>query len=269
MDKINYKEMSEQEKKQLLKKMYVDEKKSTYEIQKEIGIDRETVRKHLMKFGIPLRTRQTAIQNAGQKGKLSSRLGDHHSLEDRLKIATSVRRNWENMSDEEYEQLRKARKEAWDKRSTKEKEEFKRKGLQKINETAKTGSKLEHFLLRELIANGYKVEFHKERWVTQERLQIDIFLPEIGVAIEVDGPSHYTPIFYETPNQIKFHDYKKNSLLIAAGYRVIRIRNKTTPPAMYERYYILNELLKTLDNISSYPQKQIIYIEYQGQEQGK
>lgn len=73
--------------------------------------------------------------------------------------------------------------------------------------------------------DGYKVDFHKEQMLLNTKLQIDLFLPELNVAIEVDGPSHFLPVWGEDALQrnIKY-DNKKSGLILGKGLVLIRIK---------------------------------------------
>ena len=55
--------------------------------------------------------------------------------------------------------------------------------------------------------------------------ELDIFLPEINAAIEVDGPTHYDPIFGEEKlKKIQERDEIKNKLCDEKGILLIRIK---------------------------------------------
>ena len=47
------------------------------------------------------------------------------------------------------------------------------------------GPKLEHYILQSLIKDGYKVDFHKEQVLSNTKLQIDLFLPTMNVAMRL------------------------------------------------------------------------------------
>jgi len=68
----------------------------------------------------------------------------------------------------------------------------------------------------------------------QEDLEIDIYLPEISVAIEVDGITHDESIYGEEHlAKRRFADSKKNGLLMMNGVTVIRIPNKVKKVSQY------------------------------------
>ena len=101
--------------------------------------------------------------------------------------------------------------------------------LQKANEgvrkASKLGSKLEIYIFEKLLADGYRTEFHKEQMLVTTKLQIDIFLPTMNTAIEIDGPSHFEPVWGDESlaRNVKY-DNKKTGLILGKGLVLIRIK---------------------------------------------
>ena len=84
----------------------------------------------------------------------------------------------------------------------------------------------------------------------RERLQIDLFLPQLNVAIEVDGPSHFEPVWGEDvlrKNQKR--DAEKTGLLLERGCCIIRVRQKQALSKKYKRD-VLRQVLQTVDAIN-------------------
>ena len=73
---------------------------------------------------------------------------------------------------------------------------------------------------------GYFIEFHKKGIIPNENLEIDLYLPEIGTIIEVDGPSHFLPIWgpEKLHKQIKA-DSHKTGLILSKGFVIIRVKS--------------------------------------------
>jgi very-short-patch-repair endonuclease len=95
-----------------------------------------------------------------------------------------------------------------------------------VRRAARDGSKLEQYLLVNLKACGYKADFHKEYLISAEQMHVDIFLPHLKVAIEVDGPTHFLPIWGEEHLEKRIEeDNRKTGLLLQSGYVVIRIKH--------------------------------------------
>mgnify|MGYP001606126201 CR=1 FL=1 len=68
-----------------------------------------------------------------------------------------------------------------------------------------------------LVDAGFAVQFHKQQLVSHEQLELDLYLPALGVAIEIDGPSHFLPIYGEDAlMKTQLASQVKNGLLIPA-----------------------------------------------------
>tara|TARA_Y100000361_G_C10954852_1_gene235699 strand:- start:254 stop:562 length:309 start_codon:yes stop_codon:yes gene_type:complete len=82
-----------------------------------------------------------------------------------------------------------------------------------------------------------------------ERLEIDIFLPELSVAIEVDGPSHFYPVWgQESFEKTQRSDNQKSGLILSSGLILIRIKHTKGLSEKYKREIVvsLNEELEKL-----------------------
>ena len=99
--------------------------------------------------------------------------------------------------------------------------------------------------------DGWLVEFHKEQSILNTKLQIDLFIPKLNVAIEVDGPSHFEPVWGDDSLQKnKKYDNKKTGLIIGKGLYLIRIKQSkdfSTTRALL----IFQELVGILRDIES------------------
>jgi len=120
---------------------------------------------------------------------------------------------------------------------------------QAVRQSSKTGSKLEKFLLEKLLQDGHVVEFHKEQILSNTKLQIDLFLPILNIAIEVDGPSHFAPVWGEDAlKKNQKYDRKKTGLIIGKGLFLIRIK-QTNDYSKARALVIYEKLQKAIDNI--------------------
>jgi very-short-patch-repair endonuclease len=88
------------------------------------------------------------------------------------------------------------------------------------------GAKMENFVLNKLRSLGYVVQFHRKGLLSNERLEVDLFLPELKTVIEIDGPSHFLPIWGEESlaRNLKA-DAQKTGLLITRGFAIIRVKH--------------------------------------------
>ena len=113
---------------------------------------------------------------------------------------------------------------------------------------------LEKFILNSLLSDGYKVIFHQEQTLSNTKLQIDIMIPSINTAIEIDGPSHFLPVWGDEAleRNVKY-DQKKEGLIIGKGLYLIRIQqtkdfSKTRALLVYDKLKNALEQIKNNTN---------------------
>lgn len=223
-----YDGLNDQEKLHIIHTEYVNNLKSFADIANMYETYPNKVRRDAIKFNVPIRDKSSAQKNALQTGKHKHPTkGKTRSDTTKEKIGLSVMNSWENMSKSELKRRSELAKLNWEKLP----EHIKQNRLQEANlavrESSRTGSKLEKYLLQELINNGYKVEFHKEQILSNTKLQIDLFLPEANIAIEVDGPSHFEPVWGEEVLQRnQKYDNTKTGLIIGRKMNLIRIKQE-------------------------------------------
>lgn len=257
-----YDDMEEQDKHDFLIASYSTLGLSYRTIGEMCGKHGNTIRRDIMKFKIPMRTRGEAQQTAISNGKPHPTKGKKHSDSARLKISEGVSTAWATLSPEEIEVKKQMGKDRWERMSEQEKADFVTKAGNAVRIAAKEGSKLEKFVFAKLMEEGFKPQFHVERTIKNENLQIDILLPYHKVAIEIDGPSHFLPIWGEdTLARNRKADQVKNGLLLGTGFCVIRIRqSKKNISAKYKRD-LWTELEGILNNIqASFPAREDRYI---------
>jgi very-short-patch-repair endonuclease len=233
---------------------YVTLGKSTYDIAKILKTYPNKVARVLEKAGIPLRTRAEAQKQALKSGRHEHPTrGRKRTEREKIKISESVAKNWENLSSEEKERRSKVAKENWENLEDKDRERIQKAAGEAIRESAEIGSKLERFLLIELGRRSYKVVFHKEAVVENEKLQLDLFLSEMNppVVIEIDGPAHFFPIWGEESLQKHISaDQQKNGLLLQSGYIVLRVKHLTKNLSEIQKRRALTDILNVLESIS-------------------
>ena len=122
--------------------------------------------------------------------------------------------------------------------------------MESIRYASKHGSKTERHLNNGLSKAGYAVEFHKTDLVFGTTLEVDLFLPEVKTAIEIDGPGHFLPIWGEeklTKQQIA--DTAKQGILINSGYVIIRIRQIDKSISLTKMNHLLELILTEIESI--------------------
>ncbi len=233
-----------------IRNAYFNEKKSIPEIAKELNTYTNKICRLCKKHGIPLKGRSKALKEAYNQGKRKPPMeGKTHDLATKFLISEKNAAAWSNLTEDERQRRSQMSKAHWDNRSEAQKNEFQKRSNKAIRQASEKGSKLERYLLKNIIEAGYKVEFHVERKLVNTRLQVDILLPEEQIVVEVDGLSHLEPIWGdESFKRTKKADEEKNSLLLAHGYVVIRLQQTRDLSQKLQRD-AATELLKTLKEV--------------------
>jgi very-short-patch-repair endonuclease len=223
---MSYDKLSDSAKKKLLVKEYEHNKKSFKEIADSLGTYANKIRRDAIKLEIKIRDKSEAQKNALVTGKADHPTkGKERSEEVKSKIGNSVMKSWEELDNKELKKRKDTARKNWEKLSDDVKQNILHEANLAVRAASKNGSKLEHFLFQELLKDGYKVEFHKEHSILNTKLQLDLFLPKHNIAIEVDGPSHFEPVWGEDSlKRNKGYDQKKNGLILGKGLVLIRIK---------------------------------------------
>jgi very-short-patch-repair endonuclease len=244
--------------------MYVDHHKSTYEIAELCSTYPNKIRRILVKNGVVLKTKSEAQKNAIDNGTASHPTsGKKRTDGEKLKISSGLKKYWDNMSEELYEARIKQAQVRWHNMTDVEKDNMLTAAIKAIQLAGKEGSKLEKFLQTELGNAGYRIEYHKKGLIVNENLEIDMYIPALKTIIEVDGPSHFLPIWGEEKlqKQIKA-DFHKTGLILNKGMVIIRIKNLSDSVCLASKEKLRLDILKQLSKIEkSFPSKSERYIE--------
>lgn len=248
----NYNKLSDADKKLLLVKEYEKNKKSFKDIADEYNTYANKVRRDAIKFNLNIRDKKQAQQNALASGRTQHPTkGKQRPDAVKQKIGFSVLESWEKLDSKEIEKRKNKARINWESKPDDEKELMLKQANDAVRQTSKTGSKLEKFLFNKLLEAGYIVEFHKEQSILNTKLQIDLFIPTINVAIEIDGPSHFEPVWGDDAlKRNKKYDNKKTGLIIGKGLFLIRIR-QTKDFSKARALIILDKLQNLLNEIKS------------------
>lgn len=244
--------------------MYVHEDLSTYVIAEKFNTYPNKIRRVLIKNGIPLKDRSAAQKLALESGRnIHPTAGKGHDISTKEKISESIYNSWTKISDEERELRSQKGKDQWDSMSEEEKAELRDAAAKAVRQASVDGSKMEKFLLKNLQKNGYDILFHKKGLIPNDKLEVDIFIPALKTAIEIDGPAHFLPIWGEENLQKHIKaDSHKSGLLLSAGFVVIRIKHITRNLSEKHKRTALSEILSALNNIKEkFPDKGNRYIE--------
>lgn len=210
-----------------LNKAYWTDGKSIKEIADALGTYPTKVIRAMSKLGIRRRNKSEAQKKALASGNHPHPTkGKHHSEESRKKISEEKAKDWAKKTPEELEAISERNKQQWNNLSDAKKGEIRSAAAKAIRLSSDIGSKMERCVAQGLIEAGYTVDFHKDQFFEARKLQLDIFLPEMSVAIEIDGPSHFLPIWGEAALQKSIQaDTEKNALLITNKITIIRVKH--------------------------------------------
>lgn len=244
--------------------MYVHENKSTYEIATFFNTYPNKIRRILITNKVEIKDKSAAQKNAIKNGtsKIPTQ-GRQRTKEERLKISTSQKKVWDNMTEAKYNAYVESAKKRWAALTEEQKTNMATLATKAIQLAGKEGSKLERFLYAELVNAGFKVEIHKKHLIPNHNLEIDLYFPDLRTIIEVDGPSHFLPIWGEEKlhKQIKA-DGHKTGLILGKGFIIIRIKNLSDTVSLASQEALKNRLIDMLKVIEDkFPPKSERYIE--------
>lgn len=247
---------------QQVAKMYNDENKSTYQIAKDLNTYPNKIRRILKKMGYELKDKSAAQKIALAEGRSSHpTLGKQRSSNEKIKISSSLVDYWGEMTDKEKSRRSKIAKENWKNMTSEQRENMRSKGIAAIQMAATHGSKLEQFIQQRLLEAGFRSKTH-EVIIPAENLEIDLYIPELKTIIEVDGPSHFYPIWGEDKLQKQINaDLRKSGTLLSKGYVIIRVKS-LGQESLSKREELINNILNHLKEISKkFPPRSKRFIE--------
>lgn len=234
-----------------LRQLYEVEKKSLRVIAKKFNTYPLAVYRALISLKIKVRDKSEATKEALRSGRLKHPTKGTHLRENtKDRISKAVSDSWKNMTNEEKDVICKKHKVNWENKTEEEKEELYKKSHEAINKSARTGSALEKYLLRELTASGYNCYAHLNI-LENEKLEVDLALLDRKIVIELDGPSHFSPIWGEEQlKKTQAADGQKNGLLILNGYKVIRVLYTKNHLSRALKKETLSKLVEAIEGIN-------------------
>ncbi len=243
--------------------MYNDQSKSTYEIAKSLDTYPNKIRRTLIKHGYKLKDKSQAQKNALKSGRCAHpTAGKKRTQDEKLRISEGMETHWEKMTEEQRQDRVNQAKERWKKMDASQKEKMCRLATDAIRKAGKEGSKLEKFVMDKLIESGYTVDFHNKTLIPNEKLEIDLYIPALKTIIEVDGPSHFLPIWGEEKlqKQIKA-DLQKSGRILSRGLAIIRVK-AIANASLKKKENLISNIVSTLKSIEKkFPPKTKRFIE--------
>ena len=211
-------------------KQYNDDKMSTYEIAEYHGTYPQKIKRVLQKAGVTLRDRSESQSVALKNGRKSHpTAGVGHSDEAKVRISEAISSAWRSQSDEEKEEKVNKARERWLAIPEEQRASMTKRGHDANREAATHGSKIERLVHEYLMSTGYVVTKHRVFKIPGHVLEVDLYLAKENIAIEIDGPSHFLPIWGEEKlRQTIKADETKNAQLLGGGIKILRLKNLTS-----------------------------------------
>ena len=251
--------------KELLVRAYIREKRSTYDIAEELNTYPNKILRALKYLNINMRSKSSAQSNAIKQGRHTHPTkGKVRTEESKIKISEGMAKHWKDMEEEEREERSKKARQQWESMSESDKENLRKKAAEAVLKASREGSKIEKFLFNSLTNSGYSVLFHKKGLI-DDKFELDLFIPELKVAIEIDGPAHFFPIWGEEALQKNIRsDIQKSGLILGAGFVMIRVKNISKSLSKKSQRDTLNTVLSALQDVEKkFPAKKDRYIEFE------
>ncbi len=236
---------------------------SFHKIGAELDKPPAQIRRDLIYFGYKPRSKSDAQKMSLAMGHTTHPTkGRKRSDEEKAHIGEKVANYWQNADESTKKAKSEQSKKQWKEMSLEKRDKIQAASAKAILRASKEGSKLERFLITALTDAGHKVVHHQEFMFPSEKMHIDIFLPDIGVCLEVDGPTHSQPIWGEDKLAKKIEtDDMKNGLVLSKGLHMLRLKHvvgRVTPK--YEEK-VLKVVLPALEKLKSAAKPTLLKIE--------
>jgi very-short-patch-repair endonuclease len=234
-------------------KMYDDDDMSTYAIAKHFGTYPNKINRMLTKEGRKLKSKSDAQKAALSSGrKEHPTAGKERTPEERLAISKSMSGFWDKMSDEVRQSRSEISKRLWESKSASERQAMSQAATEGLRRSSVEGSKVENYFVDGVSLGGFRIEQHKKNLLVNEKLEIDLYVHECRTIIEVDGPSHFLPIWGEDKlKKQQKADEDKNGLVLRYGFIMVRVLCPTGNPSLFKRQGALGKLLELLEKVRS------------------
>jgi very-short-patch-repair endonuclease len=178
-------------------------------------------------LGVSLRDKSKAQTIAIESGRHEHPTkGKKRTESEKVAISNGMATYWDEMEDKERKRRSKISKKQWEAMSEEDKANLRKLAAEAVRKASKEGSKIEKFIYEGLTKIGYDVIFHKRGLIANDKMEVDLFVPSLKTAIEIDGPAHFLPIWGEENLQRHIRsDAQKAGLLINRGFVVLRVKN--------------------------------------------
>jgi very-short-patch-repair endonuclease len=232
-------------------KLY-NEGQSTREIAKKYNTYGNKIVRILKKHGVKLRDKSEAQKIALSSGKVSHPTKNKPRPESvKLAISKSFKETYKKLDKKKKQRKIELAKANWAAVSPEDRAKFQEKAAKAVLKAAKEGSRLEKLLIERIRKLGYTCQQHTVL-CDNEKMKVDIYIPTLKLVIEIDGPSHFYPIWGEDALfKTQKADSEKNGLLISNGFCVIRVKYKARNITLGSQYEFMDKLEPILKKLES------------------
>ena len=241
--------------KEYLEENYVKLGKSSHEIARELNTNPNFVLRALRKHGLPVRNKGEAQIKAMQAGRSQHPTkGRKRSDQEKSNIGHAIAYSWQTASPEKMAHIKQERKARWDAKPDYAKENFRTAAARAVRRAALEGSKLEKFLIYELQVRYGNVQWHANlAFPGHENMHVDFYLPARALAIEVNGPSHYEPVYGEEYlEKRQERDLVKRGIILDRKLSLLVIKNvKVDKLGEHHKDRLRKKLFDCVDNIQA------------------
>lgn len=238
----------------LILKMYEIDGLSTYQIATHFSTYANKIRRILIKHKVKLDSKSEAQKKALSSGRSKHPTeGRNRTDDEKLAISKKLADYWDDLDDTTRENRVEQARERWKNMPASKRDEIAKKAVAGIRKASKDGSAIENFVFKNI---KYHAVQHVTDLIANENLEIDIYVPELSTIIEIDGPSHFKPIWGEEKflKQVK-SDTEKNGLILSGGFVIIRVRILRNSTLDRDRT-LVNNINQILDQIkANFPPK--------------
>jgi len=227
-----------------------DSGKSTYDIASEMGTYPNMINRILKKNGRKIRSKSEAQKQSLENGTSSHPTkGKPRPDSVKLVLSQKSRDNWKDLDETEKQRRIDIARDRWNDLPQDKRDEIAKKANEAVRVASREGSYLEKLLLIKLKELGYDAQHHRHI-IENDKMEVDFYLPALRTAIEIDGPSHFLPIWGEDRlKKVMESDLQKNGLVISHGFCLIRIKYKASNVTLIGEHELLEKLKTTLDSI--------------------
>lgn len=231
---------------------YLKQQQSIHEIAAFYSTYPNKILRALKFLKVQIRNKSESTKVALQSGrKQHPTAGTTRTPEEKIKISESRAKAWDNLTDAEREGISKQAKARWDAMPDEQRLEMQKLSNEAIRKTSKEGSNLEIFLHKGLVAAGYDC-LHHQKILENMKLEVDLYIPALLLAIEIDGPAHFLPIWgQENLNHHIAADMQKNGLLNARGASIIRVQIHKKSMSEKAKRDVLASLINEIKKLES------------------